>query len=151
MNIYLDCEFNSYQGELISLACVSEDGKEFYEVLPFSHMAIDPWVADNVLPILGKSPIGRNAFCSKLQMYLAQFNSVHIIADWPDDVAYFCQSLIIGPGARIDTPPITFEIVRDDAPSEQPHNALADAHGIRKFLMNKRQQDMLDDNSPYSR
>lgn len=140
MNIYIDCEFNSYQGELISLACVSEDGKEFYEVLPYYQMVIDPWVSENVIPILGKSPINRTEFCAKLERYLMQFYSgnIHIISDWPDDIAYFCQSMIIGPGHRINTPPITFEIVRDDAPSEQPHNALADAHGIRKFLMNKR-------------
>lgn len=138
LNIYIDCEFNGWRGDLISLACVAESGEEFYEVVPFSHLILDTWVAENVIPILGKMPVGRNAFCSKLQRYLSQFDKVHIIADWPDDVAYFCRSLVIGPGERIDTPPITFEIVRDDAPSEQPHNALADARGIRKFLMNKR-------------
>jgi hypothetical protein len=31
MNLFIDCEFG---GKLISMAIVSEDGKEFYEVLP---------------------------------------------------------------------------------------------------------------------
>jgi hypothetical protein len=36
---------------------------------------------------------------------------------------------------RINTPPLTMEIRRDDCPSEFPHNALADARGIRKFYL----------------
>ena len=50
----------------------------------------------------------------------------------PEDIAHFCQSLIVGPGARINTPHLTMEIRRDlDAVSEIPHNALSDARAIR--------------------
>ena len=31
INLFLDCEFNGFNGELISMALVSEHGDEFYE------------------------------------------------------------------------------------------------------------------------
>lgn len=62
--------------------------------------------------------------------------AVQQIADWPEDVAHFCNFLITGPGTRIDTPPLTFEVRRDlDAVSKIPHNALEDARAMRlKYL-----------------
>jgi len=33
MRIYIDTEFNEFQGALISMALVAADGEEFYEVL----------------------------------------------------------------------------------------------------------------------
>ncbi len=33
MNIWIDCEFNEFGGDLISMALVADDGQEFYEVL----------------------------------------------------------------------------------------------------------------------
>ena len=72
--------------------------------------------------------------CS-LRLWLAQFDAVHIVADWPEDIAHFCKALITGPGYRLDTPPLTMEVLRIDAGSELPHNALADARGIRDMLV----------------
>lgn len=132
MNIYLDCEFNEFKGELISMALVAEDGHEWYEVVPCD--APGEWVAQHVMPILGKPAISVVAMQCSLRMWLAQFDAVHIVADWPEDIAHFCNALITGPGYRLDTPPLTMEVVRVDAPSELPHNALADARGIRDAL-----------------
>lgn len=136
MNIYIDTEFNEFQGELISMALVAESGPEFYEVLPCDNPG--PWVAENVMPILGQEPVVRQVFQLRLQHWLAQFASVHLIADWPEDIQHFCQSLITGPGMRINTPPLTMEIRRDiDAVSELPHNALADARAIKDLAILK--------------
>ena len=135
MNLYLDCEFNEYKGALISMALAAEDGREWYEVVPCETPG--DWVAAHVMPILGKSSVSVADMQSSLQQWLAQFERVHIVADWPEDIAHFCQALITGPGTRIDTPPLTMEVLRIDCGSDNPHNALADARGIRAALEQK--------------
>jgi hypothetical protein len=139
MNLYLDCEFNEFKGELISMALVSEDGREWYEVIPC--LKPGPWVAQNVMPILGQFPLADKAMLtSSLYKFLRQFDAIHVVADWPEDIKHFCEALITGPGCRIDTPPLTMEVVRIDAESAQPHNALADARGIRDALKGRIQR-----------
>lgn len=125
--LYLDTEFNGFGGELISLALVG-DTSEFYSVLP-PPAVIDPWVLENVMPRLFRDADSHEVFQKRLSVWLGQFERIHIVADWPDDIAYFCRALITGPGERIDTPPLTFEIRRDlgSEGSRMPHNALADA------------------------
>lgn len=132
MKIWIDCEFNSSQGELISLALVADDGREFYEVLDCDNP--EPWVAEHVMPVLGELPIPKAEFQAKLQEFLQQFHTVHIVADWPEDISHFMRALITGPGTRLDTPALTAEVLRVDAPSDLPHNALADARGIRDYV-----------------
>jgi len=131
MNLYLDCEFNSFGGELISIALVPSDGtREFYEAVQITE-PVKPWVAEHVMPILNvrQKPVEWVQGC--LQAFLEQWPHIHIIADWPEDIAYFCKLCITGPGKRIRLPRLTFEIITIDAPSKLPHNALADAIGIR--------------------
>jgi hypothetical protein len=136
MNIYVDCEFNEFQGALISMALVAQDGREFYEALPCDNPG--PWVAEHVMPIINRHPIPENWFKHRLGQYLVQFERVHIIADWPEDIAHFCQALITGPGMRLNTPPLTMEVRRDlDAVSLIPHNALEDARAIRLLAIEK--------------
>lgn len=131
MRIWIDTEFNEYKGDLISMALVAEDGREWYEVRHCKNPG--DWVAEHVMPILGKEPISLLAIQVGLLRFLAQFDAVHLVADWPEDIAHFCNLLITGPGIRIDTPPLTMEIRRDlDAVSELPHNALEDARAIRR-------------------
>ncbi|MFZ5698456.1 MAG: hypothetical protein ACOY9J_07035 [Pseudomonadota bacterium] len=135
MRLFLDCEFNEFRGQLISMALVSEYGDEWYEVVPCENPG--SWVAANVMPILGKAPLSSvTALSISLHDFLSLFDSVHIVADWPEDIAHFCGALIVGPGIRIDTPPLTMEVLRVDAISEVPHNALADARGIRGHILN---------------
>jgi hypothetical protein len=137
MKIYIDCEFNEMGGELISMALVSEGGKFFYESLGCANPK--PWVAEHVMPLLAhKRPITLAAFQVKLEEFLMQFKSIYLIADWPDDIAYFCKALLKPePGQRLDAPPIIMEIVRFDAPSQIPHNALEDARGLRNFCVQR--------------
>ena len=136
MKVFIDGEWNSYGGELISLALVSEDGRTFYEVLGCDNP--DQWVAENVMPKLEKEPIPFVIFQLELAKYLMQFefDSVHVIADWPEDIMWFCKVLIVGPGIRLDTPPLTMEVLRVDTVSSNPHNALADAMALRDWYVN---------------
>lgn len=131
MNIYVDCEFNSFGGELISMALVADDGEQWYEVLPVDNP--HPWVQEHVMPVLSKGPIPKKSFQRSLENFLSRYEAVHIVADWPEDVVHFCRALITGPGMRLDTPLLTMEVRRDlDAESRIPHNALADAIAIQK-------------------
>lgn len=133
MRLFIDCEFNEFQGDLISMALVDENGREWYEVVPCDNPG--QWVAANVMPILGRAPVSVRLMQVSLQAWLALYDDVHIVADWPEDIAHFCKALITGPGMRINTPPLTMEVLRIDATSELPHNALADARGIRAHIL----------------
>ena len=113
------------------MALVAEDGREFYEALGCENPG--RWVAENVMPIIGKAPVSKLVLQKTLFKFLKEYGSVHIIADWPEDIQHFCETLITGPGMRLDTPPLTMEIRRDlDAVSAIPHNALEDARAIMR-------------------
>lgn len=142
MKYFLDCEFNSFGGELISLALVSHDeSKQFYEALPYDHMDIHPWVEENVIPVLYRKPkSSKEKFTHKLGCFLRE-NAVNgeitIVADWPEDIKYFCESLIIGPGRAVDIPNINFildrvNLVNTADYSMVPHNALEDALALAR-------------------
>lgn len=128
--VWLDTEFNGWGGELISLALVDDHDRQFYEAVRCDNPL--PWVAENVMPVLHTRARTLKWLQQHLHWWLSAYDSVHIVADWPDDVAYFCRALITGPGERINTPALTFEIRRDlDAVSAVPHNALEDAKAMR--------------------
>lgn len=132
--LFIDTEFNGFRGDLISMALVSENGREWYESVGCDDPV--PWVAEHVMPYLQNKPCDYVLMQRSLQSFLGGFESVHIVADWPEDIQHFCQVLITGPGTRLDTPPLTFEVRRDldDAVSDLPHNALEDARGIMRFV-----------------
>ena len=141
MNIYIDCEFNQFGGQLISLALAADDGTNFYAALEITE-EIKPWVSEHVIPLIDIPYLKLPEFQSRLESYLTQFDRVHIIADWPDDISYFCKSLITSDkGTRINTPPLTMEVLRIDAPSKIPHNALADAEGLREWFIGKEPEE----------
>lgn len=131
MRLWIDCEWNDYKGDLISMALVDENGREWYEVLHCPSPS--QWVADNVIPHLSKAPILRGDMALSLASFLKKYKRVHIVADWPEDIAQFCNLMIVGPGLRIDTPPLIFEVRRDldSDSSEIPHQALSDARAMR--------------------
>lgn len=136
MNIWIDCEFNEFGGDLISMALVADDGREFYEVLNLEKDdKYGSWVYANVVPWLNKEPIDKRVFQEKLRAFINQWDDVHIIADWPDDIKYFCMSLITAPGIALNTPMnLTMEIdkVLNTESSVILHNALEDARAIRR-------------------
>lgn len=136
MNLFIDGEWNSYGGELISLALVAEDGRTFYEVL--GCYKPNPWVAENVMPKLNKQWVSLSELQAELEVFLNQFECIHIIADWPEDLMWFCKVLVTGPGIRLNTPPLTMEVLRVDTISKNPHNALADATALRDWYSEAR-------------
>jgi hypothetical protein len=126
MRIWIDTEFNGFTGPMISMALVAEDGSEFYEALYCSNP--QPWVAQNVIPNLGIIPIAADVFRTKVQKFLNQFDSIHVIADWPEDITNLLKIMVTADGYCFRTPPFTMEILRDiRGISKVPHNALEDA------------------------
>ena len=137
MRVWVDTEFNEHGSELISMGLAAENGADWYEVLGCDNPG--QWVAEHVMPCLLKDRVSRGRFAVSLSNYLAQFDCIHLISDWPADISHFCESLITGPGMRIDTPPITMEIDRDLPATADisaiPHNALSDAQALRNAAL----------------
>lgn len=63
-----------------------------------------------------------------------------IFADWPEDIAQFCNLMITGPGDMVDVRHVTFRLVpmsnfSTAANSRVPHNALHDARALRDHIV----------------
>jgi hypothetical protein len=136
MKLFLDTEFNGFGGKLMSMALVPENAviDNFYCELEMTDQ-LDPWVKENVVPHMILVPSTRSQFQNKLASYLLKFHEITIVADWPDDIKYFCESLITGPGERLNIPTrIKFELdLNIEYESAVPHNALDDAIAIREY------------------
>ena len=131
MKLWLDTEFNGWEGELVSMGITSQDGKEFYEVLECSNPVA--WVKENVVPLLLKDSISKGLFTKKLEQYLSQWDSVEVIADWPRDLELFYSLLLVGNGWMISVPKqLSTKLVRGlDTQSLLPHNAIEDARALK--------------------
>ena len=144
MKLFLDTEFNGFGGELMSMALVPETpGQlEFYCELEMYNQ-LNSWVRDNVVPHLILVPSSRSEFQTKLAAYLNHVGECTIVADWPDDIRYFCESLISGPGERINIHhKLKFELdMNISYTSLVPHNALHDARAIRDSVTSADKKD----------
>ncbi len=134
--IFLDCEFNSHGGELISLALVPEDATlpDFYEALWVR--GATPWVQEHVLPVVNRKPVSYAEFQRLLEEYLVGIGDIQVIADWPEDIRHFCECLIKAPGKMMPLTAIDMRYIRlPEAPfkhvSAIPHNAREDAKALR--------------------
>lgn len=138
MKLFLDCEFTNFNGQLMSMGLVDENDVEFYQVIKWTDTPHE-WVVENVIPILLKDPISHEDFQTALYRYLSKYDSIHVIADWPEDIKYFCQSLISGPGRMMNIQSsFTMEVTRRlKSYSALEHNALEDARGIKRAYMIK--------------
>jgi len=146
MRLFLDTEFNGFQGKLMSIALVPENDsiREFYVELEM-HDPLDDWVKENVVPHMylqnemNVEPFSRKQFQNLLAQYLWEVGECTIVADWPDDIRHFCESLITGPGMCLSMlHNIKFELdFGIEYESLVPHNALHDARGIRDFYMRR--------------
>ena len=140
MKLFLDTEFNGFGGELISIALVPEDPAmpEFYKELEIK-CQLEPWVRDNVAPHLVLAPCTHHEMQQALADYLwnTGASEITIVADWPDDIRYFCQALITGPGMMVTLlNHITFDLdLHINYTSQVPHNALHDARAIRDYFV----------------
>lgn len=138
MRYFIDCEFNGFDGPLISIALVPEheERPDFYAVLP-CHRPLR-WVADHVMPVLGASPQSRADVVTAFTAYIAGDPDPVLVADWPEDIAH-AASLLAFQG-RSAVPPVRFELLNlpgfDTASaSTQPHNAIADARALRREVL----------------
>lgn len=138
MKLFLDTEFNGFGGKLISMALVPEDNSkpEFYKELAIADQ-LHPWVKENVVPHLILPPVSHRDFQQALANYLWEVGDCTIIADWPEDIKFFCDSLITGPGMMVNMiHNIKFELdFGINYSSNVPHNALYDARAIRDTYM----------------
>lgn len=140
MRYFLDCEFNGFDGPLISIALVPEleSRSDFYAVLP-CHRPLR-WVADHVMPKLGASPQSRADVVAALAAYLAADAEPMLVADWPEDIAH-AAALLVHQGRRM-VPHVRFDLINlpgfDTATmSLLPHNALADAQALRREVLTR--------------
>jgi hypothetical protein len=146
MRYFVDCEFDGYGGRLLSLALVSDDGRELYLAAHPDGELLQPWVFDHVVPAItveGAAPewCAPNDFGPRVAEYFAADTaSPWVIADWPDDIRYLCAVLITGPGEMVNTHPrVDFSVRRVDVyptglAGAVQHNALWDARALRFAL-----------------
>jgi hypothetical protein len=142
MRYFLDTEYNSIGGELLSLALVPDEGEELYLTFRTDETLVD-WVQRHVVPYLDTVPpelqcprLSRQDAAGALERYLRHDREVVIIADWPEDVAKFCDLMITGQGDMIDVRDVTFRLLplsnfSTAQNSKVPHNALHDARALR--------------------
>ena len=143
MKYFLDFEFNGFGGEVISMALVREDGESLS--LVFGCQEPVEWVAQNVMPILRSGYVSHgpedfpkiNAPYAIAKFLREDLTPITIVADWPDDIRYFCELLIVAPGQMVSVPSLTFKMLRVDAyPTDVvgaiQHNAYWDAVALAK-------------------
>lgn len=129
--LYLDCEFNGHEGELISLALVSDhDDVEFYEVLQLPEV-VHPWVREHVVPLLNKPAVDHGEFRQKLWSFLRRGSRQDIVADWTQDFVHLLEEITMPDGVRLNVD-FNMRLVSDlDCRPAVPHNALSDARALR--------------------
>ncbi|MNU19672.1 hypothetical protein D3C71_79050 [compost metagenome] len=144
----LDCEFDGYQGRLLSIALFNRQ-RSFYGQIYEDNPIYTPWVYNNVVPFLDaprhpSSALVRRSGLEKginadhsyhscvsrttdgltgaIQDFLnlhGRLDNVTFHSDWPDDVKYLSELLLTGPGTMIDIGSVEFKVHRVDSyPSE---------------------------------
>jgi hypothetical protein len=132
MPVFIDTEFTRFKGDLISIALVADDGDELYCVRRFDMAGIDPWVVDNVLPVLNQKPESDDSIKSKLVAFLNRQREQPIYADWPEDLSHLLNLLVEPQGYQYDVGELDLRLIRGlDTVPAVPHNALHDARALR--------------------
>ncbi len=144
--LYLDCEFNGYGGNLISIALVdgSDTSLAFYYGLRSVGQQAE-WVEKNVLPVLDASfmpftPVTHDRLCSLAVAFLRNVASsgwVEVVADHPADFAHLNQ-LLDGWSAQNEFKDLPFQlrtllVHSGELDSAVPHNALEDALALARW------------------
>lgn len=129
MALYLDTEFNGFGGQLISIALVSDNGGEFYGVLPLPSR-VHPWVAEHVVPYLVASSEPHYALRARLFAFLTYHHGEPVIADWAEDLMHLL-SLVCEPNGLSFQIELDMRLVNSgEIKPEIPHNALSDARAL---------------------
>lgn len=146
MRYFLDTEYNGTGGALLSLALVPDDGDDLYLTF-LTDEPLSGWVERHVVPYLDAVPerltcprLPRADAVDALWRYLRGDEDPLIVADWPEDIAQFCNLLITGPGQMADLRNLSFRLISlagfsTAANSKVPHNALHDARSLRDHIL----------------
>ncbi|MDR7375416.1 hypothetical protein J2X19_000074 [Rhodoferax ferrireducens] len=151
MLIFLDTEFTKFgRSDLISLALVAEDGREFYaERTDFYPKQCSDFVHQNVLPLLGRVPdaaCSRSELTNRVRDWFAQFPELPtVVYDYETDFWLLAVAMLGRPKLQ---PPGDFckQLLIDSAAFAHPafekaadavytaamprHHALADARAL---------------------
>jgi hypothetical protein len=145
---YIDCEFDGHGGPLLSMALVRDDGFSIH--VKTTTAANDPWVVENVVPLLDshdadvQAEVPTHTVGGAVRYFIGNDESPHVIADSPVDIGRFCAAISTGDDggwASCDYPLMTFEVHNVDCyPTDLPgavqHNAWWDAMALRYKLEN---------------
>lgn len=148
MRYYIDTEFNEFGGELLSLSLVSQDNESLYITYTPTETLGD-WVAVNVYPHMLSIPspfpgtvklnMDIKTGAEAIYRFFGTDNKPEIIADWPDDIKYFCQALMTGPGEMVGLRYVTFRMIRglevwpNNLAGAVQHNAYWDAKALKEY------------------
>jgi len=151
MLIFIDTEFTDFvQIDLISIALVAEDGREFYaERTDYRHEDCNDFVRAAVVPVLGRvagAACARAELTSRLRAWFeALAEPATLVFDYSTDRDLLVDAFL---GDEFDTPPVNVgahlflgEVGADPVyqaalnrayvPSWPRHHALADAKAMR--------------------
>jgi hypothetical protein len=126
MRYFLDCEFDGHSGPLLSLALVCDEEPACNLYVVTDTVATDPWVIENVVPILHQHPVldidpknvPHNEVGWWINWFLKGEEDITVIADSPVDIARFCMALSTGEDGEWTSyglPLIKFEVHNVDA------------------------------------
>ena len=146
MRYYIDCEFDGHNGPLLSIALVAEDGRSVH--IEADAKATDPWVLQNVVPLMDQhdatdcTRVAPNEVGEMIRWFIGDCAAPVIVADSPQDIRYFAQTLTTGPNggyAPFCFERMTFEVhgvepYPTDLPGAVQHNAWWDAMALRHKL-----------------
>lgn len=160
INVFFDCEFTKLQlpldpepNELISIGCISEDGKQFYaENSCYEVRNCSDFVVETVLPLLegGKYLIHYSELAKQLRLWIESFDSEVVMWSdapyldwqhvkhmfdswgWPSNLNRIPKQLVFNSinGIRFDNG--VEEAFRTFKPSLRRHHALDDAIANRQ-------------------
>lgn len=147
MKYFVDTEFDGFGGKLLSIAVVREDGEFRSFILEANWNSLTPWVTEHVMPFFrsGKLTVEHTVTpyvaMREIVKFMATDSDPIVVADWPDDIRYFCELLIVGPGKMHGINRLKFEMVRVDAypttlEGAVQHNAWWDAMALREKIQN---------------
>lgn len=147
--IYLDCEFDSFKGPLISIGMISSiTKKEFYGIVK-DFKCTHPWVLKNVIPVLAiertnpwRAPgqadttlpyFTEEEFKSEVQKYLLYHTGEAVVADWPEDIKHLLDQLYWTEGRQINLS-LNINLIQSGKCNPKiPHNALSDARALMEW------------------
>lgn len=143
---YIDCEFDGHGGPLLSIAMVRDDGRSIH--ITTTERARDPWVIENVVPLLEKHSadvaemLDISAVGDALKAFIGACEMPVIIADSPVDIGRFCAAVSTGPDggwASTGYPRMHFGVENVDCyPTKLrgaiQHNAYWDAMALREVF-----------------